>query len=633
MIPAIGHFALILAFCIAVVQSIFSLIPKYNAIAKPAAIGQFVFLGFSFLCLTYAFITNDFSVAYVANNSNTYLPLMYRISAVWGAHEGSLLLWVLMLSGWSAAVAILSKNLPDIFRARVLSILGMVTVGFIWFLLATSNPFLRLLPNIPIEGRDLNPLLQDPGLIFHPPMLYMGYVGFAVAFAFALAALLSGRMNAAWVRWVRPWTMASWCFLTLGITLGSWWAYRELGWGGWWFWDPVENASFLPWLAGTALIHSLIVTEKRDAFKGWTLLLAIVTFALSLMGTFLVRSGILNSVHSFVNDPARGVFMLKFLMVVLGISFLLYAWRAATLKNAQHFQLFSRENFLLYNNVILTVILATILLGTLYPLVLEIFDWGKISVGPPYFNTVFVPFVFLLLLLMGLGVHSNWQKTDVKKMLKKLIYIFLFSALIGLIAKFNAVTVIGTVLSVWVILSTLQALWTSYRTRTRSHYGMALAHIGVGICAMGITLTSAYSMERDVRMSMGDRADLAGYHFEFLGIRDITGPNYKGVSGDFRIEKTELHAEKRKYTASKTVMTKAAIDAGLFRDIYVSLGEPLEENSWSVRLYYKPFVRWIWLGGLFMMLGGFLAAIDRRYSAPSSLRGAKRPGNSVGPIG
>ena len=635
MIPAFGHFALLLAFCIAVLQSTLPLVgiastphrEHWIGIARPAAIGQFFFLFVSFACLTFAFITNDFSVAYVASNSNTHLPLAYRISAVWGAHEGSLLLWVLMLAGWSAAVAILSKNLPVIFRAQVLSVLGMVSAGFLLFLLATSNPFVRLLSDMPVEGRDLNPLLQDPGLIFHPPMLYMGYVGFAVAFAFALAALMAGRLDAVWVRWVRPWTMASWCFLTLGITLGSWWAYRELGWGGWWFWDPVENASFLPWLAGTALIHSLIVTEKRGAFKGWTLLLAITTFSLSLMGTFLVRSGILVSVHSFVNDPARGVFMLKFLMTVLGASLLLYAWRSAKLKNSGHFQLISRESFLLYNNVILAVSLATILLGTLYPLVLDIFNLGKISVGPPYFNTVFVPFVFLLLFLMGVGVHCDWQQVSVGTLVKRLQYTLLLSVILGvsliaLMGKFDFLTTLGVVLAIWVILATIQSVLFS-RVRTRRYYGMLLAHLGVAICVIGIALTSAYSVERDVRMTVGDSANIASYQFQLEGIRDINGPNYRGISGDFRVSHntsliTELHAEKRMYIARKMVMTKAAIDAGLFRDLYVALGEPLPENSWSVRLYYKPFVRWIWLGGFLMMIGGFLAAIDRRYTTQKS---------------
>jgi cytochrome c-type biogenesis protein CcmF len=629
MLPAFGHFALLIAFCIAALQSVLPLAgivwhrERWIAIARPAAVGQFVFLLFSFICLTYAFIVHDFSVAYVASNSNTHLPLMYRISAVWGAHEGSLLLWVLMLAGWAAAVAVLSRNLPVVFRAQVLSVLGMVSAGFLLFLLATSNPFLRLLPEIPAEGRDLNPLLQDPGLIIHPPMLYMGYVGFAVAFAFALAALMAGRLDAVWVRWVRPWTMAAWCFLTLGITLGSWWAYRELGWGGWWFWDPVENASFLPWLAGTALIHSLIVTEKRGAFKGWTLLLAITTFSLSLMGTFLVRSGILVSVHSFVNDPARGVFMLKFLMTVLIGSLLLYAWRSAKLKSSGYFQLVSRESFLLYNNVILTVSLATILLGTLYPLVLDIFNLGKLSVGPPYFNTVFVPFVFLLLFLMGFGVHCDWQTMSVGTLLKRLRYTLLLSvfsgiALIGIMGQFDFLTTLGVVLAVWVIFATVQSVVFS-RVRTRKYYGMLLAHIGVAVCVIGVALTSAYSVERDVRMTVGDRAELGSYQFQLDAVRDINGPNYRGVSGDFRLSSkeqiiTELHAEKRMYTARKTVMTKAAIDAGLFRDVYVALGEPLPDDSWSVRLYYKPFVRWIWLGGLLMMLGGFLAAIDRRYT-------------------
>lgn len=634
MLPELGHFALTLALCFAGMQAILPLIGslKTNQLllntAKPFTFGQLFFLMASFACLTYAFISNDFSVKYVAQNSNSYLPLLYRISAVWGAHEGSLLLWVTILGIWSGAVALLSKNLDKETLALVIAILGMISVGFLLFLLTTSNPFVRLLPNIPADGRDLNPLLQDFGLAVHPPMLYMGYVGFSVAFAFALAALIKGRLDTTWAKWSRPWTLAAWCFLTLGITLGSWWAYRELGWGGWWFWDPVENASFLPWLVGTALIHSLIVTEKRNTFKSWTVLLAITAFSLSLMGTFLVRSGILTSVHAFASDPARGAFMLKFLFVVVGSSLLLYAWRAPKVYNGSSFDLLSRETMLLSNNVILMVCMATVLLGTLYPLILDATGLGKISVGPPYFNTVFVPLGGLLLIFMGIGPHCQWQQMNALELVKRLRYTLLASLVLGIVLpimisqqlKYPAVG--GLILAFWVILATLQDLYrrvrlNGFRPLARHYYGMISAHLGVGVCVIGIALTSSYHVERDLHINISDTVTVGPYTFTLDTVKDLRGPNYTGAIAQFTVSQkgkkiSELQAEKRLYNVQQSVMTEAAIDAGLFRDLYIALGEPLADEAWAVRIYYKPFVRWIWLGGLLMLLGGILAATDKR---------------------
>ncbi len=640
MIPELGNFALILALCIAIVLAVIPLLGaqtenyRWMSIARPLAYGQLLFIGFSFFCLAYAFVTNDFSVAYVAENSNRHLPAWYRFAAVWGAHEGSMLLWVLILGLWTAAVAKFSRSLPPEVIARVLSVLGMVSVGFLLFTLATSNPFLRLLPNIPHDGQDLNPLLQDPGLVMHPPMLYMGYVGFSVAFAFAIAALISGRLDAAWTRWSRPWTLAAWCFLTLGITLGSWWAYRELGWGGWWFWDPVENASFMPWLVGTALIHCLAVAEKRGALKGWTALLAIFAFSLSLIGTFLVRSGVLTSVHAFAVDPKRGAFILVFLVLVIGASLLLYAWRAASLKSDMHFHLLSRETLLLTNNILLFVAAVTILLGTLYPLIMDALGLGKISVGPPYFNSVFIPLMAPMLFFMGLGPVCRWRQMEGRLLLRRLRFTFLVSLTLGIALPLvvtggiNGMVVLGMCLVFWVALTTLQDAWYRSARRggmlhgfvhlTRSQYGMIFAHIGVAVCVVGITLSSHYSVERQVKMATGDIVKVGAYRFEFKGVHNIQGPNYRGVAGEFALlrrgrEVKSVTAEKRTYNVQQMTMTDAGINAGIFRDLYVSLGEPLGDGSWSVRLYYKPFVRWIWLGGLLMMLGGLCALGDRRY--------------------
>jgi len=639
MIPELGHFALILALCIALIQATVPLIgaarglPQWMAVARPAAIGQCAFLLLAFGLLTYSFVVSDFSVLYVANNSNVKLPLAYRISAVWGAHEGSLLLWATILSIWATAVAIFSRSLPQAMVARVLSVMALISIGFLLFMLITSNPFQRLVPAA-TQGRDLNPLLQDPGLVMHPPMLYMGYVGFSVAFAFATAALIGGHLDAAWARWSRPWTTVAWVFLTVGIALGSWWAYYELGWGGWWFWDPVENASFMPWLVGTALLHSLAVTEKRGAFKSWTVLLALIAFSLSLLGTFLVRSGVLTSVHAFATDPARGIFILAFLAVVVGGSLMLYAWRGPGIREAGSFELVSRESMLLVNNVLLVVAAATILLGTLYPLALDAFNLGKISVGPPYFDSVFVPLMVPLLLLIGIGPLARWKQANVMELAMRLRWYFLASIALALIALavtvglHSVMVVVGISLALWVAFTTLEGLrariqsknnlLTGIRSTPLSFYGMTAAHLGVAVFAVGVTLTSAYSVEKDIKLLPGQSYMLGGYEFRLDGVRDVPGPNYRAVEGQVTAlkdgrEVATLHPQKRVYLVQQNPMTEAAIDPGLTRDLYVALGDPLDGGAWSVRIYHKPFVRWIWLGALIMAFGGILSASDRRY--------------------
>ncbi|MCY1206338.1 Cytochrome c-type biogenesis protein CcmF [compost metagenome] len=638
MIPELGHLALILALCMAAVQATLPLIGAWRgdrqwmSLAQPAAWGQFAFLAFAFGCLTYAFMVDDFSVAYVASNSNSALPWYYKFSAVWGAHEGSLLLWALILGGWTFAVSIFSRQLPEVMLARVLAVMGMISIGFLLFLIITSNPFNRLLPNMPADGNDLNPLLQDFGLIVHPPMLYMGYVGFSVAFAFAIAALLGGRLDAAWARWSRPWTIIAWAFLSVGIVLGSWWAYYELGWGGWWFWDPVENASFMPWLVGTALIHSLAVTEKRGVFKSWTVLLAIAAFSLSLLGTFLVRSGVLTSVHAFASDPERGVFILAFLLLVVGGSLTLFAVRAPVVKSQVGFALWSRETLLLVNNLVLVVAASMILLGTLYPLVLDALSGAKLSVGPPYFNALFLPLMAVLMLALAVGVLVRWKDTPLKWLLGMLGPVLIGSLLLGglatvLFGDFHwAVLAVGA-LSAWVVLAGVRDFIDKTRHKgmlkgaaglTRSYWGMQLAHAGIAVCALGVVLSSQYSAERDLRLAPGESVELGGYRFLFEGALHHEGPNFtsdKGTvivfDGDKQI--SVLHPEKRLYTVQQSVMTEAGIDAGFTRDLYVALGEPLDNGAWAVRVHVKPFVRWIWLGGLLMGFGGLLAAFDRRY--------------------
>ena len=630
MIPEFGHYALILALCVACIQGVLPLVGahygrrEWLVLARPAAQTVFLLLAIAFAILAWSFYINDFSVLYVAEHSNSQLPVVYRLGAVWGGHEGSLLLWIFLLSTWTVLVAQLSKALDEFMVARVIGVLGLVTSGLLLFVLTTSSPFTRLLPAAQ-DGRSLNPLLQDPGLVFHPPMLYMGYVGFSVAFAFAIASLLSGRLDAAWARWSRPWTTAAWIFLTLGIALGSWWAYYELGWGGWWFWDPVENASFIPWLVGTALLHSLAVTEKRGGFKSWTVLLAITAFSLSLLGTFLVRSGVLTSVHAFATDPRRGIFILIFLALVVGSSLLLYAWRAPKSALGSKFSLSSRETFILLGNVFLVVSAGSVLLGTLYPLLIDALHLGKISVGPPYFNSVFVPIMIPLLVLMGIGPWTSWKNTNLVTVVKRLwvaglVAVFAGVAIPLIMGQFTWLAGLGFLLAFWVIASgVLQIIRQAKAGKpTRSFIGMQVAHLGIAVFVIGVTMVGAYQEEKDVRMSAGDTVSVGGYQIQLQSVAAAMGPNYQAMRGAFLLIKngkteTTMYPEKRSYFSSTMPMTEAAIDAGLTRDIYVSLGEELDDKSWAVRVYYKPFVDWIWGGCLLMALGGVLAISDKRY--------------------
>jgi cytochrome c-type biogenesis protein CcmF len=642
MVPEVGQFALILALLLALTQATLPLIGaargnrSWIAVAIPAGQAQFIFVAIAFCCLGYSFITNDFSVLNVATNSNSQLPLHYRLAATWGSHEGSLLLWTLMLGLWTVAVSLFSRHLPDDMLARVLAVMGVISVGFLLFMLLTSNPFARLIPAAP-DGRDLNPLLQDPAMVAHPPMLYMGYVGFSVAFAFAISALISGRLDATWARWSRPWTTVAWMFLTVGIALGSWWAYYELGWGGWWFWDPVENASFMPWLVGTALIHSLAVTEKRGGFKSWTVLLAIAAFSLSLLGTFLVRSGVLTSVHAFATDPKRGIFILAFLSFVIGGSLLLYAWRAKNVGLGGKFDVVSRESFLLSNNVLLTVAAGSVLLGTLYPLIIDALGMGKLSVGPPYFNSVFVPLMVPAMFLMGIGPIARWKKASLPELAIRLRWAFLASFVTALILPFvlgqwKPLVSLGLMLALWIVITSCLNIWQRVKTtsgqfsvfqklasQSRSYYGMHLAHIGVAVFIVGVTLVTGYQSEQDVRMDIGDTVNAGGYTFRFNGITNVNGPNYRAARAEIEVSKNgnvvnKMYPEKRSYIATQNVMTETAIDSGLFRDLYISLGEPVSGGAWSVRVYFKPFVDWIWGGALLMAMGGGLALSDRRYA-------------------
>jgi cytochrome c-type biogenesis protein CcmF len=597
---------------------------EFLVLARPAAQTAFLLLAIAFGTLAWSFYVNDFSVLYVAEHSNSQLPVIYRLGAVWGGHEGSLLLWIFLLGTWTILVAQLSKALDEFMVARVIGVLGLVSSGLLLFVLTASNPFERLLPAAQ-DGRSLNPLLQDPGLVFHPPMLYMGYVGFSVAFAFAIASLLSGRLDAAWARWSRPWTTAAWIFLTLGIALGSWWAYYELGWGGWWFWDPVENASFIPWLVGTALLHSLAVTEKRGGFKSWTVLLAITAFSLSLLGTFLVRSGVLTSVHAFATDPRRGIFILIFLSLVVGSSLTLYAWRAPKNTLGGKFSLSSRETFILLGNVFLVVAAGSVLLGTLYPLLIDALHLGKISVGPPYFNSVFVPIMVPLLVLMGVGPWTNWKNTDLMSVIKRLWSAGLIAVIAGVaiplvMGQFTWLAGLGFLLAFWIIASgALQILrQLKLGKPTRSFIGMQIAHLGIAVFVIGVTMVGAYQEEKDVRMLAGDTVSVGGYQIQLQGVERVPGPNYQAMRGTFTLSKNginqaTLYPEKRNYFSSTMPMTEAAIDIGLTRDLYVSLGEELGDKAWAVRVYYKPFVDWIWGGCLLMALGGILAMMDKRY--------------------
>ncbi|MDQ1314531.1 MAG: cytochrome c-type biosis protein CcmF [Pseudomonadota bacterium] len=640
MIPELGHFALIVALLLAMTQAI---LPLYGAqrgnlvlmaVARPAAQGQFMFVAIAFGCLAWSFLSNDFSVLNVAKNSFSQLPEVYRLTATWGSHEGSMLLWVLILAFWSTAVSVFSRHLPEDMSARVIGVMGLISVGFLAFLLTTSNPFERLLPAA-MDGNDMNPLLQDWGMIIHPPMLYMGYVGFAVAFAFAIAALLSGKMDVAWARWSRPWTTVAWAFLTLGIVLGSWWAYRELGWGGWWFWDPTENASFMPWIAGTALIHSLAVTEKRGAFKAWTVLLALVAFSLSLLGTFLVRSGVLSSVHAFATDPARGAFILGFLALVIGGSLALYAWRAPKMITGSSFTWFSRESLLLANNVILIAALGSVLLGTLYPLFMDAMGLGKISVGPPYFNAVFVPLMAPALFLMGVGPLARWKEASLPDAVARLKWALAVAVATGILLPltldgFKPWASLGFFLAAWITLAVLVAFMERLKHGQgslahklaglpRGFWGMQLAHLGIAVGVAGIAVVANYASERDVRMEVGSYAELAGYTFTFQGTTDHVGPNYRAARGTVEVTRNgkpvaTLHPEKRTYNATGMGMTEAAVHPNLFRDIYVAMGEPIDmQGAWTVRLFHKPFINWLWLGAFFMVLGGFMAASDKRY--------------------
>ena len=640
MIAELGNYALALSLAVSFFLAIFPLWgaekghSQLMSLARPMTYGLFFTLTIAFAALFYLFAVNDFSVQYVVNNSNSSLPIYYRLSAVWGSHEGSLLLWIWLLTLWGAAVALFSKHLPQEAVARVLGIMGIISIGFLLFVLFTSNPFTRTFPDFPVDGRELNPMLQDVGLIFHPPLLYMGYVGFSVAFAFAIASLMTGKLDSAWARWSRPWTMAAWVFLTLGIVLGSWWAYYELGWGGWWFWDPVENSSLMPWLAGTALIHSLSVTEKRGSFKAWTVLLAILAFSLCLLGTFLVRSGILVSVHAFASDPTRGLYILAYLVVVIGGSLTLYAYKGNQIRSRDNAERYSRETLLLLNNILLMTALCVVFLGTLLPLVHKQLGLGSISIGAPFFDQMFLIIMTPFALLLGIGPLVKWRRDQFSEIRTPVVVSVIVMAIAGfalpyfLQNKLTVSAVLGTMMSVIIVLLSLyemkqrathrESFFKGITKLSRSHWGMILAHLGVAMTVWGIAFSQNFSVERDVRMAVGDTVQIANYDFKFTGVSDANGPNYMGGKGQIDISKAgkpeaTLFAEKRFYTVSKMPMTEAAINWGFTRDLYVALGEKIDDNSWALRLYYKPFIRWIWIGGLFMALGGLLCMFDRRY--------------------
>lgn len=645
MIPEIGQIALIIALMLAITQATLPLIgaargaPQLIAMARPTAQAQFIFVAIAFCCLAYSFINNDFSVLNVATNSNSKLPLQYRLAATWGSHEGSLLLWTFMLTIWMVAVSLFSNHLPREMVARVLAVMAVISTGFLLFMLLTSNPFARLIP-VPPDGKDLNPLLQDPAMVAHPPMLYMGYVGMCVAFAFAISALIGGRLDATWARWSRPWTTVAWMFLTCGIALGSFWAYYELGWGGWWFWDPVENASFMPWLVGTALIHSLAVTEKRGGFKSWTVLLAIAAFSLSLLGTFLVRSGVLTSVHAFATDPKRGIFILGFLTLVIGGSLALYAWRAKQVGLGSKFELLSRESFLLTNNVLLIVAAGSVLLGTLYPLFVDALNLGKLSVGPPYFNSVFVPLMAPAAFLIGVGPIARWKQAKIPELAVRLRWAFVLSLLTAALLPFviggwKWRASLGLLLGIWIVATALQNVWGRLRSQSgdasffarvkvtsRSYFGMQLAHIGVAVFIMGVTVVTSYQTEKDVKMNTGDTVTVGGYEFRLNNLTQYQGPNFRAVRADMSVTKngapvTTMYPEKRAFTASGNATSETAIDRSVWRDLYLSLGDEVPGGGWTVRVYHKPLVNWIWGGALLMAIGGGFAVTDRRYALAS----------------
>ena len=640
MIAELGNYGLALALALSIFLAILPLVgaekgnAKLMALGRPLTWAMFLALSLSFGSLFYLFAVNDFSVQYVVNNSNSTLPLQYRLSAVWGSHEGSLLLWIWLLALWAVGVATFTRKMPEEAVARVLSVMGLISIGFMVFIIFSSNPFNRTFPDFPADGRELNPMLQDVGLIFHPPLLYMGYVGFSVAFAFAIASLMTGKLDTAWARWSRPWTMAAWVFLTLGIVLGSWWAYYELGWGGWWFWDPVENASLMPWLAGTALIHSLAVTEKRSTFKAWTVLLAILAFSLCLLGTFLVRSGILVSVHAFASDPTRGLYILAYLVFVIGGSLLLYAFQGTKIKSLDNYQRYSRESLLLLNNVMLMAFLSVVFLGTILPLIHKQIGLGSVSIGAPFFNQMFlilmVPFAFIL----GIGPLVKWRRDQISAirtpvMISLVMMIALGFGLPYLVGnRITATSVMGVMMSAIIVILSLYEMHTRATHRhsfltgifklSRSHWGMVFAHLGVAMTVFGIAMSHNFSIEKDVRMREGDSVQILDYNFTFKGLKITDGANYQGGTAEIEItrngkQEAILHAEKRFYNVSKMGMTEAAIDWGFSRDLYAALGEQLDDGSWGLRLYYKPFIRWIWLGGLFMALGGLLCMLDKRY--------------------
>lgn len=630
MIPELGHLALIVALQLALLQGVLGLAgaarshAAWMGMARGAAAGQLLFVATGFLALAWSFLVNDFSVMNVADHSSRFLPVEYRITAAWGSHEGSFLLWTLLMSGWTVAVVLLGRRLPADLHARVIGIMGLLSFFFLAYILFTSNPFMRLHPP-PANGSDLNPLLQDPGMIIHPPLLYMGYVGFSVAFAFAIAALISGRLDETWARWVRPWTLMAWAFLTLGIMIGSWWAYYELGWGGWWFWDPSENASLMPWLAGTALLHSLVVAERRGALRVWTVFLALTTFSLSLVGTFLVRSGVLSSVHAFALDPLRGLFILVFLCILIGAALILFARRASAVKAAVGFGVVSRESAMLTGNVLLLAALATVFLGTLYPLLLDALDLGKISVGPPYFNSVFVPMMVPVLLLLGIAPWMRWGGENLPGLVRQLRWQAAVAVLVGIVLPFafgdwRWPAALGSALAAWMMLSTISGLLARHHAAgglPLSAWGMGCAHIGLAVGIVGMGLVSAYQSEKTVAMQPGDSASLGRYEFVFRGAEEVPASNYSAMRGTLEL-KTQgwqleiLQPEKRIYRSSKMTMTEAAIRYGIAGDVYVALGEPLPAGGWSVQLYLKPFVGWLWGGALLMALGGLLAALGCR---------------------
>lgn len=658
MIPELGSFSLILALCLSVLLGTLPIAGAHTNnqiwmnLARPLAAGIFVFLGISISILAYAFVTDDFSVSFVALHSNTLLPMRYKLTAVWGGHEGSFLLWTFMLAGWMLAVGIYSKSMPLEFVSRVLGVLGILIFSYILFMLATSNPFDRIVPLPPADGADLNSALQDFGFIIHPPTLYMGYVGFSVVFAFAIAALLSGRMDAAWARWSRPWANVSWAILTIGIALGSWWAYYELGWGGWWAWDPVENPPLITWLFGTALIHSLAVTEKRGVFKSWTVLLAILAFSGSLLGTFITRSGLLTSVHAFASDPSRGFFILGILGVAIGGSLLLYALRAPLMKADFGFDLTSRELFLLANNVILVVSAASVFLGTLFPMVYQAITDDLISIGPPYFNTIFVPLMMLLFVFVGIGPMSRWKRTSISYLVAQLSKVLAASIGLGIflplvvLMEFSLAATVTMILASWIVLTigkdisskiaNKRSLAAGFKSLSLSYYGMQLAHFGIALMLVGASLTSYFSVERGVLLSPGESVDLGAYNFTLEGSSRIEGPNYVGEEAEITVTRdgdlvTDLHPERRIYVATGTPSTEMAIDAGFLRDLFVTLGEQKSDGAWSMTIYVKPFIRWIWLGAIFMAFGGTLAAGDKRYRRlrARQLEKAKSSGTSL----